>query len=894
MASQKPLSHDAVAEADNPATQAVDFHHPYTPYSIQEEFMQTVYSVLERGDSSVGILESPTGTGKSLSLICASLTWLREYKRRCFEEGMKMEGNEEEDEPEWVIEAAKARKRKELLRHREEMEKRLENARKKEAAMKKRMLAESKGGKRRRVEEGGLGMEKQDDEEQFALDDYESDREADGASKSGNSSSGLSAETLALMDKLGVGYGKAREEEEEEEEVEEEIKIFYCSRTHSQLTQFINELRRVKIPPALQPEPAPVKPLLEEEFKHLTLGSRKNLCINPSVNKLRSATAINERCMELQQSGTAADKKCSFIPNQQNQPLVNDFRDHALATIRDIEELGDLGKEIKICPYYASRSAIKPAEIVTLPYPLLLQKSAREALGVSVKGHVVIVDEAHNLMDAIAGIYGITVSLSQLKRSRAQIGQYLQRFRNKLKGKNRVYVAQVVRLIDSLAQFLDGKAAGQKGEMVVEPSELLAGRGVDQINLYKLMRYLQDSKLARKVEGYIVFAEGAVADNGNSAGKARKPDAASEAATPTLQHIQSLLVALTNPSKEGRLFYVKDPETSDVVLKYMLLDPTHHFQEIVSEARAVILAGGTMSPMADYTSHLLSYLPAERITTLSCGHVIPKENLLAWTLSKGPTGKPFEFTFSKRAGREGEEMIDELGRAVLNICTIVPDGIVVFFPSYSYLDTVIKRWEVVLEPGRPSIWERLGKRKSLFREAKDAKVGAEDVLTEYAKAIDGNQGGLLLSVVGGKMSEGINFSDRLGRCVIIVGLPFPNIMSGEWKAKMSYIETATIERLEAASEGTLSSRQAARKAEAREFYENACMRAVNQSVGRAIRHKNDFASIIMVDGRFGKEGIRGKLPGWIRDGLVEGCEGKGFGELMGGLGAFFRGKKVTS
>ena len=890
MAKQEPLSNHTVALADSLAMPEVDFHHPYTPYSIQEEFMQTVYSVLERGDSSVGILESPTGTGKSLSLICASLTWLRDYKRQCIEEGMKMEG-EDEDEPEWVIEAAKARKRKELLRQREEMERRLESARKKEAAMKKRMVAGSKGGKRRRLEEGGGRVEKLDDEEQFALEEYESDRETDGASKSGRSGGGLSAETLALMDKLGVGYGKAKEEEEEE--VEEEIKIFYCSRTHSQLTQFINELRRVKIPPALQPEPAPITPLLEEEFKHLTLGSRKNLCINPSVNKLRSATAINERCMELQQSGTAADKKCCFLPNQSNQPLVNDFRDHALATIRDIEELGDLGNELKICPYYATRSAIKPAEIVTLPYPLLLQKSAREALGVSVKGHVVIVDEAHNLMDAIAGIYGITVSLSQLKRSRAQIGQYLQRFRNKLKGKNRVYVAQVVRLIDSLAQFLDGKV-GQKGEMVVEPSELLAGKGVDQINLYKLMRYLQDSKLARKVEGYIIFAEGA-ADNANSgAAKAKKPDVTSEAATPTLQHIQSLLVALTNPSKEGRLFYTKDPETSDILLKYMLLDPTHHFQEIVSEARAVILAGGTMSPMADYTSHLLSYLPAERITTLSCGHVIPKENLLAWTLSKGPTGKPFEFTFSKRAGREGEEIIDELGRAVLNICTIVPDGIVVFFPSYSYLDTVIKRWEVVLEPGRPSIWKRLGKRKELFREAKDAKVGAEDVLTEYAKAIDGNQGGLLLSVVGGKMSEGINFSDRLGRCVVIVGLPFPNIMSGEWKAKMSYIETATIERLEAAAEGTSSSRQAAGKVEAREFYENACMRAVNQSVGRAIRHKNDFASIIMVDGRFGKKGIRKKLPGWIRDGLVEGCEGKGFGELMGGLGTFFRSKKVPS
>jgi chromosome transmission fidelity protein 1 len=37
-----------------------DFHHPYTPYDIQETFMETVYQVLEQG--KVGILESPTGT----------------------------------------------------------------------------------------------------------------------------------------------------------------------------------------------------------------------------------------------------------------------------------------------------------------------------------------------------------------------------------------------------------------------------------------------------------------------------------------------------------------------------------------------------------------------------------------------------------------------------------------------------------------------------------------------------------------------------------------------------------------------------------------------------------------------------------------------------------------
>ena len=40
----------------------LDFHHPYLPYDVQEQFMKTVYDVLEIGDGQIGILESPTGT----------------------------------------------------------------------------------------------------------------------------------------------------------------------------------------------------------------------------------------------------------------------------------------------------------------------------------------------------------------------------------------------------------------------------------------------------------------------------------------------------------------------------------------------------------------------------------------------------------------------------------------------------------------------------------------------------------------------------------------------------------------------------------------------------------------------------------------------------------------
>jgi chromosome transmission fidelity protein 1 len=428
----------------------------------------------------------------------------------------------------------------------------------------------------------------------------------------------------------------------------------------------------------------------------------------------------------------------------------------------------------------------------------------------------------------------------------------------------------------------------------VDEKELLSGKGVDQINLFKLINYLQESKLARKVEGYAIHASTLAPDH---VAKSKYPKA--EPTTPVLHHISSLLAALTHPSKEGRLFYSKSStspaDAEGISLKFLLLDPSNHFREIVSSARAVILAGGTMSPMSDYTSHLFPYLPSSSITTLSCGHVIPKSNLVAWNLSSGPGGKgsEFEFTYKNRAN---EAMIEELGRAMLNICTVVPDGVVAFFPSYSYLETITNFWARPSKAAggstEKSIWQRLEAKKALFREKKEGSV--DSVLEEYAKSIDAGKGGLLLSVVGGKMSEGINFSDRLGRCVVIVGLPFPNIMSAEWKAKIEYIETATANRLRSSEDKAgLNEAEIMKQAkeQGKQFYENACMRAVNQSVGRAIRHREDYAAIVMIDKRFSNERIKSKLPGWIKEGIVPDAGEKTFGQLMGSLSGFFRSKR---
>ncbi|ODQ49660.1 DNA repair helicase [Saitoella complicata NRRL Y-17804] len=898
-----------------------DFHHPYTPYQIQTDFMRALYTTID--DKCIGIFESPTGTGKSLSLICGALTWLREKKRREVVEGeveAADEDGEAKDEPDWVMEHERKERIRVAAQRTADLDARLLRIRARERRAEKEaqstlLNARSSHNIKRIRPTAKKLKEREEEEDEYVVDDYQSEQD-EGPGKRATVKEGepFSKEVMDLLRKMGHPAAKADEaDDDDDEEMPEETKIFYASRTHSQLTQFINELRRVKFPPitldtSLTPSSSTSPAVEEGLIKHLPLASRQHLCINPPVRSLRSTPLITAACLDLQKPTTPPTKRCPYLPSPAHPELLRparEFRDEVLAEIRDIEDLGRMGREMGVCGYYASRGAIRAAEVVTLPYPLLLNKNARESLGVDVKGHVVVVDEAHNVLDAISGVYAAEIGERALRRARRGLEVYVGRFSGRLKGGNKVYIKQTLRLIAGLEAFLEGKKVkgGVVEEGEVSAAELLGGRGgADMVNVYKLEKYFKVSQLARKVDSYVEKLERDEAkkkmkENG-AGGKVGEVKSGGGGGMPVLMQLQAFLMVLTNPSSEGRIFY--GPTTSstssatgedkkaeeeqqevDMGLRYMLLDPAHHFRSIVTSARAVILAGGTMEPMSDYVQHLFPYLPPTRIRTFSCGHVIPPENLLGYAVSRGPSGGVLEFTWEKRGRRE---VVEELGRAVVNLCGVVPDGVVVFFASYGYLESVVGMWKVLGKGAGGvgmSLWERLGQKKKIFRESKEGS-NVEDTLRDYAQAIDAanSTGAILLSVVGGKMSEGINFSDKLGRAVIMVGLPFPNPSSPEWKAKREHVEHLVI-----SAGGTPSEAKAA----SQEFYENACMRAVNQGIGRAIRHRGDYASIVLLDRRYGTERIRGKLPGWIREKVV--VEEKGFGEVVRAVGGFFRQKR---
>ena len=254
----------------------------------------------------------------------------------------------------------------------------------------------------------------EEDLAEFALEDFEdSDSETPNDSKTSSSSNNRAG---ANDNNNYTFYHSSSDEENNNNRVDNEsgmerIKVYYASRTHSQLLQFVNEVKKTGF---------------ANSTKVITLGSRQNLCINEDVLKLKSNSRINEKCLDMQENSSNKKKKSKSVKEKEinnktsstcpyfNITLQRHFGDLILVKLQDIEEYFDLGKKLSTCAYYGSRSAIQFAELICLPYNSILHKSTREALGISLKGNVVIFDEAHNIVDAINNMYSVTLTAKQV------------------------------------------------------------------------------------------------------------------------------------------------------------------------------------------------------------------------------------------------------------------------------------------------------------------------------------------------------------------------------------------------------------------------------------------------------------------------------------------------
>lgn len=148
-------------------------------------------------------------------------------------------------------------------------------------------------------------------------------------------------------------------------------------------------------------------------------------------------------------------------------------------------------------------------------------------------------------------------------------------------------------------------------------------------------------------------------------------------------------------------------------------------------------------------------------------------------------------------------------------------------------------------------------------------------MEDYYTKVD-NGGAILFAVCRGKVSEGIDFADRYGRAVIVTGLPYPNVKDARVKLKRKYLDDRS-------ARARANPQPGVDTITGSDWYNQSAHRAVNQALGRVIRHRFDYGAIILADSRF--ERSQRHLSFWLRARCTSFDR---FGSALGALVKFFR------
>lgn len=270
------------------------------------------------------------------------------------------------------------------------------------------------------------------------------------------------------------------------------------------------------------------------------------------------------------------------------------------------------------------------------------------------------------------------------------------------------------------------------------------------------------------------------------------------------------------------------------VLHFTCLDAAIAIKPVFDRFSSVIITSGTLSPLEMYPK----MLGFNAVMQESYSMTLARRSFLPMVVTRGSDQAQISSSFQIR---NDPGVVRNYGNLVLEFSRITPDGVVVFFPSYLYMESIISMWQGmgILD----SIWNY----KLILVETPDAQESSL-ALETYRTACCNGRGALLLCVARGKVSEGIDFDHHYGRAVINIGVPFQYTESRILKARLEFL------------------RENYRIRE-NDFLSFDAMRHAAQCLGRVLRGKDDYGVMVLADRRFQKK--RNQLPKWINQAMLE-------------------------
>eukprot|EP01062_Namystynia_karyoxenos_P031778 TRINITY_DN2354_c2_g1_i1.p1 TRINITY_DN2354_c2_g1~~TRINITY_DN2354_c2_g1_i1.p1 ORF type:complete len:1063 (+),score=363.90 TRINITY_DN2354_c2_g1_i1:73-3189(+) len=700
-------------------------------------------------------------------------------------------------------------------------------------------------------------------------------------------------------------------------------RVLYTSRTHSQLKQVIREFRRTSYAALRlggEEEDAPQAAAVSAT----ALASRDQLCVHREAAST-SGSQRNSVCAALRRNGGAGGAGAahsrtgcyyfngvegfvsrggitSISAPEATEAAADTFTEEGVgalagsvvsykvvsdrgrrrgpppgAAVLDIEELHDAGKRHGFCPYYFARHAAREAMLVFAPYHYVVSEQTRRALGVEVAGSIVIVDEGHNLAQVCADSSSRELTSRDLGRARHEVRNALRleqelRAGEEQKGDAEAPADAPGQLTPLVADVLENTLirvdehvrAAVKGKSDPQVCE-----GAAALDLLRAAHEALVPERAPLLLEQIDLCMSAVARGVMRSGV--------PTTTPGLEAVRGFLALALGGGDEGvrredlsrsfRLMLAPDEgggrrggeqEAAGARVGLWCMDASVALLRL-GELHSLVVTSGTLSPM-QFTAAELG-VPFE--VRSSSAHVIGPTQVLAAVVPTGPGGTSMTATWKNRSKPEYQ---GDAGRALLEILRVAPAGVLVFFGSFAFMRSSLEAWKA-----DTGLWSAMTAAKQIFEEpGKSAE--APDVVRRYCAEIDSGGGAALFAVCRGKVSEGVDFADRHARAVVMVGLPFANRGDVKVQCKINYV----------------SSRKAEVGLSGDEWYMHDAMRAVNQAVGRVIRHREDYGAVALLDARFAQKQCVDSLAGWVRSALPPAEGSAPFACFRRRLGAFFR------
>ena len=638
---------------------------------------------------------------------------------------------------------------------------------------------------------------------------------------------------------------KKQAEAGERQKISKHKRIFFTSRTHTQIAQVIDELKKCPT---------------HEDIKISVLASRKRYCINKTV--LASGN-VDDECKSLtERQGCQYSKRAAGLIKQ-------------LPKIWDIEDIVQEGDAHKGCPYYAARQSTVGAHIIFCPYNYIFDPLIKKAMDINLNNSIIVVDEAHNIASVLEDAASCEVTDDDLAHAEKQFGTLKLRTKSKA-SKGYACFEHIMKNLRDFLEFCSASSHTSNEPLIqngTELASLLSARcAVDEENIAQLTDSLEaiNSSLVDSIKsGKLVPSKRAlsIAERLVAVFSFFLRDGMRD-----MEHFR-LVVKKERKFVKSSFKGMKGQFVWESKLCIWCLSAAVAFQDVHQKAHSVILASGTLSPLTSFAAEL----GASFKQSCSTDHVInARKQLWVGAVGRVSSNRTTQGSISLKATYTNVNTLDyqdALGFVVERFLRVIPQGVLLFVPSYSFLEKVVNRWK------NTGALRRMASSKKIFLEPRSGGPEVLDMcLSKYIKAC--TDGALLLSVFRGKVSEGIDFSDHYARAVIIVGIPYPSYKDVKVKLKKDHLDAISSD-----SNGSKKTLTGAT------WYRQCAYRAINQALGRCIRHKADYGAILLLDSRFSSSDFRvDNLSSWVRPNVLK--FGSDIQASARSLGAFFEDQKV--